>query len=377
MSDTVPSDRTPNNRQDFPLDEPSATETRALVQAYYGQQLQTSDDLQTDACCTLAAPSDAVKARLGKLHDETLARYFGCGLIAPPALEGARVLDLGCGAGRDVYLLSQMVGPEGFVTGVDMTDEQLEVAQRHLDWHMDAFGFDRPNVSFHKGLIERLEDLPLEPGSFDVVVSNCVINLVPDKAAALRGVRRLMKPGGEFYFSDVYADRRLSPEQRAHPLLYGECLGGALYWRDFLSLARAAGFPDPRLVETRPLAINNAELSAMLGAARFSSTTYRLFAHDGLDGAPEDYGLSATYRGGVEGEEERFAYDARLGFERGVVTAVSADVWRSLRASRFAGHFTFDGDLAAHAGAFAEPPQPSPFDPDFAGDGAVSSGCCG
>ncbi len=93
--------------------------------------------------------------------------------------------------------------------------------------------------------IERLEELDLQPGSFDVIVSNCVLNLSTDKPAVLRGAQRLLKPGGEFYFSDVYADRRLPAAVQSHPVLYGECLGGALYWNDFHRMARAAGLPIP------------------------------------------------------------------------------------------------------------------------------------
>ncbi|MGN5509347.1 methyltransferase domain-containing protein, partial [Campylobacter coli] len=91
------------------------------------------------------------------------------------------------------------------------------------------FAFDRSNVTFIEGDIARLAELDLTPHSFDVVVSNCVINLVEDKASVLTAVERLLKPGGEFYFSDVYADRRVDPNAWRDPVLRGECLAGALY----------------------------------------------------------------------------------------------------------------------------------------------------
>jgi SAM-dependent methyltransferase len=165
----------------------------------------------------------------------------------------------GSGSGRDVYALAQLVGAQGEVVGVDMTDEQLDVAVKHRAWHAERFGY--ANVRFLHGYIERLDELDLAPASFDVIVSNCVVNLSPDKEAVLRGVQRLLKPGGEFYFSDVYADRRVPEAVRNDPVLYGECLGGALYWNDFLGLARQAGFADPRLVEDRPLAVTDPELA--------------------------------------------------------------------------------------------------------------------
>jgi arsenite methyltransferase len=96
-------------------------------------------------------------------------------------------------------------------------------------------------------------------------VSNCVINLSVDKLAVLCGAYELLKPGGELYFADVYCDRRLPDAVRADPLLYGECLGGALYWNDFVPMAKQAGFLDPRLVTSRPIDVENEAMRAKLG----------------------------------------------------------------------------------------------------------------
>ena len=219
---------------------------REDVQDYYGKQLHSSADLQTNACCD-QAPPEHLKPLLAQLHDEVVSRYYGCGLVAPEQLQGMRILDLGSGSGRDVYLLSALVGEQGEVVGVDMTDEQLEVARRHQDYHRDAFGYTNSNVRFLKGYIEALDTLDLEDGYFDIVISNCVINLSTDKAKVLRDVKRLPKPGGEFYFSDVYADRRVPVALVNDPVLYGECLSGALYWNDFINLGKRCGFADPRL----------------------------------------------------------------------------------------------------------------------------------
>ena len=270
-----------------------------LVKDYYGRQLSKSDDLKTSACCDASSVPGWLKPLLARIHPEVLERYYGCGLVAPPLLAGCRVLDLGSGSGRDVYALAQLAGPTGEVVGVDMTDEQLAVAQRHREHHRIAFGFERDNVRFLHGYIERLDELDLAPGSFDVIVSNCVVNLSPDKEAVLRGVQRLLKPGGEFYFSDVYADRRVPDAVKNDPVLYGECLGGALYWNDFLGLARRAGFADPRLVEDRPLAITDAELAPRTAGVNFFSATYRLFKLDGLEADCEDYGQAVIYRGSI------------------------------------------------------------------------------
>ena len=130
-----------------------------------------------------------------------------------------------------------------------------------------------------------------------MIVSNCVINLSVDKDAVLRGAFDLLKPGGELYFADVYCDRRLPEEIKADPLLYGECLGGALYWNDFLPMAKRAGFLDPRLVTSRPIAVENEAMRAKLGQAKFFSATYRLFKLEGLEPACEDYGQAVIYKG--------------------------------------------------------------------------------
>ena len=227
------------------------------VKAYYGQELQCSDDLRTNACCDADAVPEQLKPLLARVHPEVRNRYYGCGLVAPPLLDGLRVLDLGCGSGRDVYLLAQLVGAGGEVVGVDMTAAQLAMAEAHRQHHADLFGYG--NVRFLEGRIEQLDALPLEPGSFDVVISNCVLNLSVDKPAVLQGVRRLLKIGGEFHFSDVYTDRRVPEHLRHDPVLYGECLSGALYWADFLRMARRAGFADPRLMNDRPLTIGDQE----------------------------------------------------------------------------------------------------------------------
>ncbi len=347
-----------------------------LVKDYYGRQLQTSDDLKTSACCDASSVPAWLKPLLARIHPEVLSRYYGCGLVCPPALAGCRVLDLGSGSGRDVYALAQLVGAQGEVIGIDMTEEQLAVAERHRDHHREVFGYG--NVRFLHGYIERLDELGLEPGSFDVIVSNCVVNLSPDKEAVLRGAHRLLKPGGEFYFSDVYADRRVPAEVKNDPVLYGECLGGALYWNDFLRLAAATGFPDARLVEDRPLAVTDPELARRVGNLKFFSATYRLFRVDGLEDACEDFGQAVIYRGGIAGHEACFTLDKHHAIEAGRVFPVCGNTYRMLAESRFAPYFEFIGDASRHFGIFAGCGTALPFgnaqQPAWRADD--SSGCC-
>lgn len=343
-----------------------------VVQDYYGRQLSSSSDLKTSACCDPSQMPDWLKPLLARIHPEVLSRYYGCGLVCPPLLEGCRVLDLGCGAGRDVYALAQLVGASGEVVGVDMTPEQLEVAEKHRSYHVEQFGYD--NVRFVKGYIEQLDALDLEPGSFDIIVSNCVVNLSPDKTAVLKGVARLLKPGGEFYFSDVYADRRVPEVLRNDPVLYGECLGGALYWNDFLRLARATGFIDPRLVEDHPIAVTDPALEIKTGVIRFYSATYRLFNIAELEDACEDHGQAVIYRGSIPQHADRFVLDKHHDIETGRVFPVCGNTFRMLRESRFSSHFEFIGDFSRHFGLFEGCGGGLPFDTDTVGSGGIA--CC-
>ncbi|MEM6748519.1 MAG: methyltransferase domain-containing protein [Pseudomonadota bacterium] len=343
------------------------------AQRYYGQVLQSSSDLRTDACCTAEAPPPSIRAALANVHEEVSSRYYGCGLVAPEAMAGLSVLDLGSGSGQDAYVLAQLVGAEGRVVGVDATPEQLAVANEYKEWHAEKFGF--ANVSFIEGNIERLEDLDLEPGSFDVIVSNCVINLVQDKGAVFRGAHKLLKPGGEIYFSDVYVDRRIPEALTRDPVLHGECLSGALYWGDFDRIAKQSGFGDPRLVTDRPLGIGDPQVQAKVEGYQFFSATYRLFKLDGLEPQCEDYGQAVRYLGTIDGMEKAFALDNHHHMETGRFFPVCGNTWRMLQDTRFVKHFEFYGDFSRHFGIFEGcgveiPYKDSAIDPD------ASSGCC-
>lgn len=345
-----------------------------IVQDYYGRQLQSSDDLKTSACCDITQVPAWLKPLLSNIHPEVLSRYYGCGLVCPPLLEGCKVLDLGCGSGRDVYALAQLVGSTGEVVGVDMTAEQLAVAEGHREYHAERFGYG--NVRFLQGYIEKLDELALEPGSFDVIVSNCVVNLSPDKDAVLRGIQKLLKPGGEFYFSDVYADRRLSESVRNDPVLYGECLGGALYWNDFISLSKRHGFADPRLVEDRPLDITDDALAERAGTAQFYSATYRLFKLDELESDCEDYGQAVIYKGTIPENPHFIELDKHHFIEAGRVFPVCGNTWRMLHDTRYKTHFQFVGDFSQHFGLFEGCGGGIPFDGHMHVHSSEEASCC-
>ncbi len=354
----------------------ATTDERDSVQAYYGQTLTSSADLRTDACTTEAAPPKYIRQALAAVHDEVAARYYGCGLVLPTQLNGLNILDLGCGAGRDVFALAKLAGPQGRVTGVDMTPEQLAIAQRHQTWHTEQFGFPQATTRFVQGRLEQLGELGLEPGSFDLIVSNCVINLCRDKAAVFAAAHALLKPGGEMYFSDVYTDRRLPDALIDDPVLHGECLSGALYWCDFQQLAKANGFLDPRVVEHRRLAILDEAIEAKLAPAKFASVTVRMMKLDQLEAACEDYGQAVIYRGGIAGMERVFVLDDEHQIEAGRIFPVCGNTLAMLTETRFAPYFQVVGDGLTHYGAFPGCQAPDIFGASEGAQVAPVGGCC-
>ena len=310
------------------------------VRAYYGRTLSGSDDLHTDAPhCEAVPPPKYVREVMPLIADEIIARFYGCGSPIPPALEGCTVLDLGCGTGRDVYVLSKLVGPTGHVIGVDMTPEQLEVAQRYQQAQAERFGFSESNVEFRLGYIEDLAAIGIEDESIDLVVSNCVVNLSPFKELVMSEVYRVLKPGGELYFSDVYASRRLPAELRDDPILHSECLGGATYAEDFRQLMRRVGWPHVVWTVDDPMNVGDLAIETRVGFTSFRSRTIRAIKCDGLEETEEDYGQQATYLGGIPEMPRYFDFDSDLRFVKNKPRAISGNTARMLEASRYGTFF--------------------------------------
>jgi SAM-dependent methyltransferase len=169
------------------------------------------------------------------LPEEAVLASLGCGnpLAVADLRDGERVLDLGSGGGIDVLLSARRVGAAGFAYGVDMTDDMLQLARQN------AAKAGAVNVEFRKG---QIEDLPLDDGSVDVVISNCVINLSTDKPAVLAEMFRVLAPGGRIGISDVVAEDHLTPAGRAAAGSYVGCIAGALSRAEYLAGLATAGF---------------------------------------------------------------------------------------------------------------------------------------
>jgi SAM-dependent methyltransferase len=203
----------------------------------------------SSCCSSESAFGDALYSadERAELPDAAALASLGCG--NPTAVAelraGETVLDLGSGGGIDVILSAKRVGPTGVAYGLDMTDEMLALARTN------AAEAGTTNAHFLKGVIEQI---PLPAESVDVVISNCVINLSVDKPAVLTEIARVLKPGGRVGVSDVVAEDRLGPEQRAERGSYVGCIAGALSQGEYAAGLEAAGFEDVTVEFTHEVA---------------------------------------------------------------------------------------------------------------------------
>ena len=239
---------------------PELDQVRSEVRDHYAQRAQAAAAAQPASCCGPSTSSSSCgtssccstddvanvslydAADLSLVPDDMTGMSWGCGNpTAIAALKpGEVVLDLGSGAGLDVMLAARKVGPTGFAYGVDMTDEMLALARRNAE------KAGATNVEFRKGHIEAI---PLPDQTVDVIISNCVINLSPDKHQVLNEAYRVLRHGGRLAVSDIVVDGRLddlpvSEEQIRTALSWAGCIAGALTIDQYKELLAAAGFQD-------------------------------------------------------------------------------------------------------------------------------------
>ena len=207
---------------------------------------------------------DLYTADTNWLPDEVTGLSLGCGdpITLAGLQPGQTVLDLGSGGGIDVFMAARQVGPTGHVIGVDMTPEMLAKAERNKT----QVGLD--NVEFRRGYIE---DLPVDDDAVDVILSNCVINLSPDKAAVFREAHRVLRPGGRLAVSDMMTRGQFTPEERANLSAWAGCVTGAEDVALYAGVMRAAGFVDISIVDKGEPAVELAGHPLESGPARLFS----------------------------------------------------------------------------------------------------------
>jgi SAM-dependent methyltransferase len=254
-----------------------------------------------------------------------------------------------------------------------MTAEQIETAIKYQDKQREQFGFKTSNVNFIQGYIEDLKSLGIEDNSVDVVISNCVINLSPAKAQVFKEIYRVLKPGGELFFSDIFADRRIPEALANDPTLRGECLSGALYVEDFRRLMSKAGWVDFRYTNIRNLDIGNEEVENILGFATFSSRTVRAFKLNDLEDICEDYGQVAWYNGSIRGNPHFFDLDDHHRFFTNKPMFVCGNTASMISNTRYEKAFKVMGDRTTHFGAFDCSGGRDCAEADLE---SCSSGCC-
>jgi len=214
----------------------------SLVRAFYGEAATAPNE-------EIINPTGYEDSTETVLPDSALARSYGCGSpVLDAGIEpGNRVLDLGCGAGIELCVAAERVGPEGRVIGVDMLDEMLEQARLAAREMADRIGYE--NIELRKGL---LEEIPLPDNSVDIVISNCVINLTEDKRRTFEEIRRVLGPGGRLVVADVCCEEEPSLAIRYNEKLRGECIGGALLQGELLGLLEDVGFEGITIVKRFP-----------------------------------------------------------------------------------------------------------------------------
>ncbi len=263
------------------------------------------------------------------IPEEVLKISYGCG--TPAGLKtvraGETVLDIGSGGGIDCFEASRLVGPSGRVIGIDMTDTMLEIARKNTSIVATNLGYSASNVEFRKGLADAM---PVEDGTIDLIISNCVINLAPDKHTVFREMFRVAKPGGRFTVSDIVSDQPV-PQYLVHDSQkWGDCLSGALTLTDYMNGMTAAGFLGIHLVKSSPW--------RSIDGIHFFSVTLTGYK---LPPAPMTASVRyATFRGPFS----RVTDERGTIYQRGIPYPITPDDALLLRSPPFLDHFLLTTD---------------------------------
>lgn len=314
----------------------SADRLHDSVSEYYGKVVQNSSDLKTDVCVIGDLIKKHHKEILSKISPIVLERFYGCGSPIPDPLEGCTILDLGSGTGRDCFLASVLAGKSGRVIGIDMTDEQLKIANGAIAYHKDHFKDSSP-VEFRKGYIEDLKSVGIQDSSIDVVISNCVVNLASDKMKVFKEIFRVLKDGGEVHISDIFSDRELPQLAKEDKVLVGECLGNAIDISKFNEIMNEIGFSEVKVVDTHIVhPPNDIPEEVIPKEVVFLSITFRAFKGISKRNNKNEV---VTYKGGIPGSESQYSFSVENIFNIGSPVPVHSDIAEIIKKSRLNKYF--------------------------------------
>ncbi len=313
------------------LSEEVIERSRGSVREFYGH---AAEEPQAELCC----PVRPDEADLAHIPCEVVERFYGCGspVTAAALAPGETMVDLGSGAGIDCFIAAKTVGTEGHVYGIDMTDAMLTVANECRPKVAAALGWDV--VEFRRGF---LEAIPLDDATADVVTSNCVINLSPDKPRVFREIWRVLKDHGRAVVADIVADREVPPKMRADGQLWGECISGALTEEAFLAALERAGFYGVSIVKKT--------FWREVERCRFYSVTVRGYKFEKKGGCTYA-GQYAIYLGPLKAAIDE---EGHL-FPRGSPVEVCTDTAAKLSQAPYAGSFAVVDGPAGHAAVNGE-----------------------
>jgi SAM-dependent methyltransferase len=249
----------------------NAEDLKLVVNEKYGEIANQSKEQNASSCCGATSCCTGIEGALFNDSYEHLAGYnpdadlnLGCGIPTEYANinVGDSVLDLGSGAGNDCFVARAIVGEKGKITGLDFTDAMLEKANKNVQ----KLGYT--NVAFVKGDIE---EMPLPDNQYNVVVSNCVLNLVPDKDKAFSQIMRVLKPGGHFCVSDVVIKGELPEHLRKDAEMYAGCVSGAVKYEEYLAIIEKQGFKNIKVYKEKVISIPENILANYLSTDEIAS----------------------------------------------------------------------------------------------------------
>ncbi|MBQ27720.1 MAG: hypothetical protein CMH81_06225 [Nitrospiraceae bacterium] len=289
-----------------------------IIQDYYGKAAEVP---QPELCCTIDGYSEE---ELSHIPQEVRERSYGCGspMRSAGIEESETIVDFGSGAGIDCFVAARKTSCSGRVIGVDMTDNMLQVAERNRCQVSKLLGYD--NVEFRKGY---LEEIPVQDKTADLVTSNCVINLSPDKKAVFSEIWRILKNGGRTVISDIVSECLVPPTIKVNNQLWGECIAGALTEEEFIASLEEAGFYGIELLQK--VVYRDVE------GHRFNAVTVRGYKYE-MSVGPSENGFVAIYRGPMK----MVVDEAGKAYHRGESVPVSAHTAARLQTYPYTSLFT-------------------------------------